>query len=104
MEKFRGDTFIFDLSIKQEDGSNYTFQSGDSVKCGMKKNIGDSNYILEDTKNITESSEEVEFIFNSQTTKTISEGEYILEFTLTTNGIVNTVYQKAIKIRGVVNE
>lgn len=104
MEKFRGDTFIFDLSIKKEDGSNYIFQSGDSVKCGMKKNIGDENYILENTKSVTESSEEVEFIFNSQTTKTIEEGDYILEFTLTADNIVNTVYQKVLKVRGVVNE
>lgn len=104
MEKFKGDTFIFQLSIKQENGEDYIFKSGDIIKCGMKKNIGDTKYILEKEISVVDSEKEVEIIFESSETKDIKEGEYILEFTLISQRIVNTVYQKAIKIRGVVNE
>lgn len=107
MEKYRGDTFIFQLSIKEPDGSNYIFQDGDIVKCGMKKFIGDKKYILESEKkleDLEEDTQEVTFEFGRDETLKINEGDYVLEFTLVINGIVNTVYQKPIKIRGIVNE
>lgn len=105
MQKYRGDNFIFRLTI-EENGEQINFKNGDIIKFGMKKDISQTDYDLYQEITISEeSSEYVEFNFTSDKTKNLSLDTYKIEIELTRAGIVETIYRDTLTVLGdVVND
>lgn len=107
MRIFRGDTFEFDFSANLINGTPYIFQTGDTLKAGVKNSIGNNEYMLYDKKIIEDDIQTVTFSFpHTETIKLIPQKKAILEVELTdTQGKVMTLYQENIEIAGdVINE
>lgn len=85
MKIFRGDSFIKKIV------SNYKFKVGDHLKIAVMKNAYSREYLHEQTINIVEETNEINFeILPSETDKFPVE-KLLLEIELTTsNGIVKT--------------
>lgn len=101
-EIYRGDTFEFDFSAELETGEQYTFENGEKLRAGLKRDtLESSKYLLYQLKEISENTTEVHFEFASSETKELTTGDKILEVELTTaNGKVMTIYQDKIKVKG----
>lgn len=106
MQIFRGDTFKFDFNATLEDGTNYMFQPGDTIKVGIKEKKSNSKCGVLKTLKIEEATDVANFVFSHEETKHWCEGDKLLEVELTTeNGEVATLYQGKITVTGdVINE
>lgn len=106
MELFRGDTFKFNFYATQEDGTNYTFQKGDTIKVGIKNKLTNSKCALYRKIVIEEPTSEIPVVFTHEEMKMTCEGDKLLEVEWTDEyGNVATLYQEKITIVGdVINE
>lgn len=106
MRIYRGDTFKFDFSAKFEDGSDYTFQIGDTVKAGIKLTVKNTDYVVKKEMDIEEPTAEITFVFSHEDMLNAPIKEAVLEVELTDgDGVVSTIYQQPIEIVGdVINE
>ena len=104
MEKYRGDTYIFNVSIEQN-GQAQQFQTGDIVRFGAKTNTANTEYALYQEIRIDKDTDSIEFIFSSEDTSKLDVRAYQIEIELTRNGIVETVYRDSLNVLGdVVND
>lgn len=102
VKEYRGDTFIFNFSFED---ATIKFKAGDIIRLGIKKSVTDTNYILYKSYTLDTEADEVQFRFETEETKDITPGEYILEVETKKDGIVETPYREIIKIVGdVVND
>ena len=87
-------------------GEDYIFKIGDILEVGIKRKVNDDEqYILYKKFIISEETKEAQIYLSPTDTKNIPEEENgILEFKLTYNdgASIKTVYQKKIKLKGVV--
>lgn len=102
MNKYRGDTFIFPFTLRDESGNAQSFQVGDIVRFGMKENIYISEYALYREIQITEATQELQLTFTPDETRKLEKRDYIVELELERNGQVDTIYQEELKVKGVV--
>lgn len=104
MEKYRGDTFIFNVIIEQNN-EEQKFQTGDIVRFGMKRNTTETDYALYKEINVDTEADSIEFVFSSEETSKLDTRMYEVEIELTRNGIVETVYRDTLNVLGdVVND
>lgn len=104
MEKYRGDTYIFNVTLEQ-DGQAQKFKSGDLVRFGMKKSTAHTDYALYKETIVDKETDSIEFVFSSEETQKIDVQIYQMEIELTRNGIVETVYRDKLNVLGdVVND
>lgn len=99
-EYYRGDTFIFPFSFKNENNSSIKYENEDVLKCGIKGSVYDSEYILFKELIVDKETDEVIFEFSSEETKNVEIGPCLLELKLTRDNKVNTIYQEKITIKG----
>lgn len=99
MEKYRGDTFIFDLFITKEEVSQ-KFLTGDIVRVGVKKDLYQTEYDLYREIQVDEDTDSIEINFSKDETEKLRIGEYQIEIELTRAGIVETIYRNSLKILG----
>lgn len=97
MEKFRGDTFLFHITI-ENNGESQSFQIGDIVKFGMKRKTNCNEYALYKEVEITEEQSSVDLIFSSEETSKLKNQVYQVEIELTRNNIVETVYRDTLTV------
>lgn len=102
MNKYRGDTFIFPFTLRDESGNAQSFQVGDIVRFGMKENIYTSEYALYREIQLTEATQELQFTFTPEETQKLEQRKYIVELELERNGQVDTIYQEELNVKGVV--
>lgn len=105
MDIIRGDTLKLDFSATL--GKEvYEFKMGDVLKVGIKDRLSSSKYVLFKTYTIDKPTETVIIFFSHEEMKKCSLGDKILEVELTeSDGIVSTIYQEKIKVKGdVINE
>lgn len=102
MNKYRGDTFIFPFSLKDESGNAQEFQIGDIVRFGMKENIYIKEYALYREIQLIEATQELQFTFTPEETQKLEKSKYIVELELTRNGQVDTIFQEELNVKGVV--
>lgn len=69
----RGDTGIISLDLTLPDGTPYEFLEGDSLTLSVKKNVRDTDYILQKT------SSRPAIIFDHEDTDDIDPGNYIYD-------------------------
>lgn len=74
----RGDTAIIDISIKDEQGQEYTLQAGDKILFSVKKIAATPNTVLEKTLN------NKQLVLSSADTDNLSFGTYKYDLTLIT--------------------
>lgn len=99
MEKYRGDTFIFDLFITKEEVSQ-KFLTGDIVRVGVKKDLYQTEYDLYREIQVDEDTDSIEINFSKDETEKLRIGEYQIEIELTRAGIVETIYRNSLKVLG----
>lgn len=99
MEKYRGDTYIFNVTLEQ-DGQAQKFRAGDLVRFGMKKSTAHTDYALYKEITVDEETDAIEFVFNSEETSKLDVRTYLIEIELTRNNIVETVYRDKLNVLG----
>lgn len=99
MNKYRGDTFIFNVAIEQDE-QKQNFQIGDLVRFGVKRNTSDTEYALYKEVQVDEEADSIEFVFSSTETSKLDVRVYQMEIELTRNGIVETVYRDELNVLG----
>lgn len=102
---YRGNSVDIELTILNGN-SNYTFQVDDVVKLGIKKYIGDTEYIIQKERTITQQGTTTQLHLTPEETANIPICTAILEVSLKYNGEADyrTVYQENIELKGVVND
>lgn len=104
LEKYRGDTFEFVVSL-EDNGQPQTFKVGDIVRFGMKKNLFQTDYDLYKQIVVSEETDSVEFKFPNEETKKLAVQKHHIEIELTRNTIVQTIYRDSLTVLGdVVND
>lgn len=104
MEKYRGDTYIFNVTLEQDEQAQ-KFQVGDIVRFGAKTNTAQTEYALYKEITVDEETDSVEFVFSSEDTSKLDVRVYLIEIELTRNGNVETVYRDKLNVLGdVVND
>lgn len=104
MEKYRGDTYMFNLTLEQ-DGQAQKFQIGDIVRFGAKTNTAQTGYALYKEVVVEKETDTIEFVFNSEETSKLDVRMYLIEVELTRDGMVETVYRDKLNVLGdVVND
>lgn len=104
MEKFRGDTYIFNVTLEQNEQAQ-KFQAGDIVRFGAKTNTSTTEYALYKEVTVDEETDAIEFVFNSEETSKLDVRTYLIEIELTRNNIVETVYRDKLNVLGdVIND
>ena len=104
MEKYRGDTYIFNVTIEQ-DGQVQKFKAGDIVRFGAKRTLSQEKYDLYKEITIDVETDSIEFVFSSEETQKLNVQNHHVEIELTRNGIVETVYRDNLNVLGdVVND
>lgn len=91
----KGDTFSKNIVLR-----NYELQKDDILKVGIKKRIGDTDYVLpvKELHNL-----QTQFEYTPEETKDIIPDTYILEIELTyANGRIATLKQEQLKVEGVI--
>jgi hypothetical protein len=108
-ELYRGNSVCttFSTSIEEDEvEQSYIFKVGDVLELGIKEKVkDDENYILHKKFRVTEETDALQIYLSPEETKDIPEElNAILEFKLIYNNgaSVKTVYQKKIKLKGVV--
>jgi hypothetical protein len=97
-EHFRGDTLKFDLAIIYENETPYTFQKGDIIRVGIKKEDSKNINVLKRIE-IGEPVEEITVVISTTEMKKAEYGKSILEIELTTaDGEVYTVRREYLDI------
>lgn len=88
----RGDSFIADIQIFQQNGHPYTPSEGDSIRFAMKRNIKEDEVLI--LKDIPIST--MQLILNPEDTKNLEFGNYIYDIQLTkSNGDIDTFITKS---------
>lgn len=103
---YKGNSVDIELTIQNGD-DNYEFQVGDVVQIGVKRYIGDTEYIITKTKEITQVGTTTQMHISPEETASIPTGIIaILEVKLEYNDGTDsrTVYQENIELKGVVND
>ena len=104
MEKYRGDTYIFNVTLEQ-DGQAQQFQIGDLVRFGAKISLNQEEYDLYKEITVDKETDSIEFVFSSEETQKLNLQNHQIEIELTRNGIVETVYRDRLIVLGdVVND
>ena len=104
MEKYRGDTYIFNVTLEQ-DGQAQQFQIGDLVRFGAKISLNQEEYDLYKEITVDKETDSIEFVFSSEETQKLNLQNHQIEIELTRNGIVETVYSDRLIVLGdVVND
>lgn len=99
MEKYRGDTYIFNVTLEQ-DGQAQQFQAGDLARFGMKKNTAHTDYALYKEITVDKETDSIEFVFTKEETQKLNLQNHQIEIELTRNGIVETVYRDKLIVLG----
>lgn len=82
----RGDSAVFELTVKDAEGSTYDFSS-DTVVFSMKKNCNDPNVLIQKTFD-----ENGKITFEPEDTNRLPFGSYLYDVQLThTDGDVTTI-------------
>ena len=100
VKKYRGDTFIFNLSFEDEE---MTFKPNDILRLGAKRTCDCCTYLLTKELVIAEDSTEAEIIFDAEETKDLAIGDYLLEVEFTRDGVVDTCFRDTLRVEGDVN-
>lgn len=88
----RGDSFYTQVGMKNEDGTEYTPQEGDSVRFALKRFYDDAEPLIEKAIPI----DTLILHLEPSDTKDLSFGEYVYDIELTkANGDVDTFIYKA---------
>lgn len=100
---YKGNSVNATFNIKRAD-KEYTFQNGDLISIGIKKEIGDKDYILRKQFNVPQKVTSVAINLTPEDTENIPICKAILEVALKFNNgnDFKTVYQKEIELKGVV--
>lgn len=97
MEKYRGDTFLFHITLEDDEGGQY-FQAGDVVKLGVKKKAECDEYDLYKEVHVEEEQRAIDMIFQSEETSKLASRTYQIEVEITRNNVVETVYRDTLLI------
>lgn len=102
---YRGNSVDIELTIKN-DNTDYEFQIGDVVKLGIKRFIGDSEYIIQKEHTVSQVGTTTQLHITPEETSDIPICTAILEVSLKYNDEADyrTVYQENIELKGVVND
>lgn len=100
---YKGNSINENFTIKAGN-KNYTFQVGDVISVGIKRNIGDEEYIIKKYINVTQKGISVSINLTPAETSEIPICKAILEVALKFNNgnDFKTVYQEQIELKGVV--
>ena len=99
MEKYRGDTYIFNVTLEQ-DGQAQKFQVGDLVRFGAKISLNQEEYDLYKEITVDKEMDSIEFVFTKEETQKLNLQNHQIEIELTRNGIVETVYSDRLIVLG----
>lgn len=89
----RGDSFIADISIADQDDNPYTPVEGDSIRFAMKSSYKDAEPLL--VKNVP--IDTMTLVIDPEDTKSLAFGRYVYDIELTKDsGEVDTFITKAI--------
>ena len=99
MEKYRGDTYIFNVTLEQ-DGQAQQFQIGDLVRFGAKISLNQEEYDLYKEIIVDKETDSIEFVFTKEETQKLNLQNHQIEIELTRNGIVETVYRDKLIVLG----
>ena len=104
MEKYRGDTYRFNVSLEQDEQAQQ-FKVGDIVRFGAKANTAQTEYALYKEITVDKETDSIEFVFSSEETSKLDVRVYQIEIELTRDNIVETVYRDKLNVLGdVVND
>lgn len=91
----RGDTFMADIKIFQQNGDQYVPIEGDTIRFALKKAINNTEVLIE--KDIPIST--MMLVLNPEDTKKLEFGKYIYDIQLTkASGEVDTFITKSVFI------
>ena len=99
MEKYRGDTYIFNVTLEQ-DGQAQKFRAGDLVRFGAKMSLNQEEYDLYKEITVDKETDSIEFVFTKEETQKLNLQNHQIEIELTRNGIVETVYRDKLIVLG----
>ena len=99
-EYYRGDTFVFPISLQNDNGEEVNFEAGDILKCGVKTSIYSDEYSLFKEITIETETPEIQIKFSPKETQKLKIRKYTLELELTRNGDVETIFQQQFKVKG----
>lgn len=91
----RGDTFMADIKIFQQNGDQYVPVEGDTIRFALKKAVNNTEVLIE--KDIPIST--MMLVLNPEDTKKLEFGKYVYDIQLTkASGEVDTFITKSIFI------
>lgn len=96
----RGDTLALDLTLTYRDGSEYIFESGDTIRFAISEGYeSELNYHLIYEQEF--SAEDLSFVMPAEETKKLRYKTYNYDIQLTlANGFVDTVVSSQIDVTG----
>ena len=100
---YRGNSAYTELEVWIGD-LKYTFQAGDVVSIGIKRFVGDKNYIINKDFEISHESSSMLISLTPEETKNISPCNGVLEISMKYNqdNDYKTIYQEKIELKEVV--
>lgn len=100
MDYYRGDTFVFQFELQNEEGQAVNFEAGDIVKFGMKKSIYRDEYAILAETTLKEDTSILEIECEPHETQLLEPEHYVIELELTRGDYVDTIYQETILVKG----